>query len=94
MAELFATGKRVSGCLAARGWSRDIPDGVVSVPAGSQMMATFIDTARWQMRSGGPTTTIGQCCGSSPGQPTSNPVGIVDGSGVSVSRDIIGHGCK
>jgi len=29
-AELFAPGKRVSGCLAARGWSRDIPYGVLS----------------------------------------------------------------
>ncbi|MGC9225440.1 MAG: DCL family protein [Terracidiphilus sp.] len=35
----------VSGFRAARGWSRDIPDGVVSAPADGQMTATFIDSA-------------------------------------------------
>ena len=33
----------VSGFRAARGWSRDIPDGVVSAPADGQTTATFID---------------------------------------------------
>ena len=33
----------VSGFRAARGWSRDIPDGVVSDPADGQMIPTFID---------------------------------------------------
>lgn len=35
----------VSGFRAARGWSRDIPDGVVSAPADGQTTATFIDTS-------------------------------------------------
>ena len=35
----------VSGFRAARGWSRDIPVGVVSPPADGQMTPTFIDTA-------------------------------------------------
>ena len=35
----------VSGFRAARGWSRDIPDGVVSAPADGQMKATFVDSA-------------------------------------------------
>jgi hypothetical protein len=35
----------VSGFRAARGWSRDIPDGVMSAPADGQMTATFIDSA-------------------------------------------------
>ena len=34
----------VSGFRAARGWSRDIPDGVVSVPADGQTTATFLDS--------------------------------------------------
>jgi hypothetical protein len=33
----------VSGFRAARGWSRDIPDGVVSAPADGQTTATFLD---------------------------------------------------
>lgn len=33
----------VSGFRAARGWSRDIPDGVVSAPADAQTTPTFID---------------------------------------------------
>ena len=35
----------VSGFRAARGWSRDIPDGVVSAPADGQTTAKFIDTS-------------------------------------------------
>lgn len=35
----------VSGFRAARGWSRDIPDGVVSAPVDGQTTATFIDTS-------------------------------------------------
>jgi hypothetical protein len=35
----------VSGFRAARGWSRDIPDGVVSAPADGQTTATFIATS-------------------------------------------------
>jgi hypothetical protein len=35
----------VSGFRAARGWSRDIPDGVVSAPADGQMTANFVDSA-------------------------------------------------
>ena len=35
----------VSGFRAARGWSKDIPDGVVSAPTDGQMTATFIDSA-------------------------------------------------
>ncbi|MCZ2074203.1 MAG: DCL family protein [Bryobacterales bacterium] len=34
----------VSGFRAARGWSRDIPDGIVSAPADGQTTATFLDT--------------------------------------------------
>jgi hypothetical protein len=33
----------VSGFRAARGWSNDIPNGVVSDPADGQMKAVFID---------------------------------------------------
>lgn len=33
----------VSGFRAARGWSRDVPDGVVSDPADGQMTPTFVD---------------------------------------------------
>ena len=33
----------VSGFRAARGWSRDIPDGIVSDPADGQTTATFVD---------------------------------------------------
>lgn len=33
----------VSGFRAARGWSRDIPDGVVSAPADGQTTATLLD---------------------------------------------------
>lgn len=33
----------VSGFRAARGWSKDIPDGVVSEPADGQTKATFVD---------------------------------------------------
>lgn len=33
----------VSGFRAARGWSREIPDGVVSEPADGQMTPTFLD---------------------------------------------------
>ena len=33
----------VSGFRAARGWSKDIPDGVVSAPADGQMTPVFID---------------------------------------------------
>ncbi len=33
----------VSGFRAARGWSRDIPDGVVSAPADGQTKASFLD---------------------------------------------------
>ncbi len=35
----------VSGFRAARGWSRDIPDGIVSAPADGQTTATFLDSA-------------------------------------------------
>ena len=35
----------VSGFRAARSWSRDIPDGVVSNPADGQTTATFLDSA-------------------------------------------------
>lgn len=35
----------VSGFRAARGWSRGIPDGVVSEPADGQTTATFVDSA-------------------------------------------------
>ena len=35
----------VSGFRAARGWSRDIPDGIVSAPADGQTTATFVDSA-------------------------------------------------
>ena len=35
----------VSGFRAARGWSRDIPDGIVSTPADGQTTATFVDNA-------------------------------------------------
>lgn len=35
----------VSGFRAARGWSRDIPDGVVSAPADGQTTATLLDSA-------------------------------------------------
>lgn len=35
----------VSGFRAARGWSREIPEGVVSVPSDGQTNATFIDDA-------------------------------------------------
>ena len=34
----------VSGFRAARGWSRDIPDGIVSSPADGQTTATFLDS--------------------------------------------------
>lgn len=34
----------VSGFRAARGWSRDIPDGIVSMPADAQTTATFLDS--------------------------------------------------
>lgn len=34
----------VSGFRAARGWSRDIPDGIVSAPADGQATATFLDS--------------------------------------------------
>lgn len=33
----------VSGFRAARGWSKDIPDGIVSAPADGQTKATFLD---------------------------------------------------
>ncbi|MYN12782.1 DUF3223 domain-containing protein [Pusillimonas sp. TS35] len=33
----------VSGFRAARGWSRDIPDGVVSIPADRQTTSTFLE---------------------------------------------------
>lgn len=33
----------VSGFRAARGWSRDIPDSIVSAPADGQTTATFVD---------------------------------------------------
>ena len=35
----------VSGFRAARGWSSDIPDGVVSAPADGQTTPTFVDKA-------------------------------------------------
>lgn len=35
----------VTGFRAARGWARDISDGVVSTSADGQMSATFIDSA-------------------------------------------------
>ena len=35
----------VSGFRAAKGWSRDIPDGIVSAPADGQTTATFVDSA-------------------------------------------------
>jgi hypothetical protein len=35
----------VSGFRAARGWSRDIPDGVISAPSDGQTTATFIDAS-------------------------------------------------
>ena len=35
----------VSGFRAARGWSRDILDGIVSTPADGQTTATFLDSA-------------------------------------------------
>lgn len=38
----------VSGFRAASGWSRDMPDSVVSAPAYGLMAATFIDSALWQ----------------------------------------------
>ena len=33
----------VSGFRAARGWSGDIPDGIVSAPADGQTTPTFVD---------------------------------------------------
>jgi hypothetical protein len=35
----------VSGFRAARNWSREIPEGVVSDPADGQTTATFLDSA-------------------------------------------------
>jgi hypothetical protein len=35
----------VAGFRAARGWSRDIPDGIVSTPADGQVEHTFVDKA-------------------------------------------------
>jgi hypothetical protein len=35
----------VSGFRAAKGWSRDIPDGIVSAPADGQTTPTFVDKA-------------------------------------------------
>jgi hypothetical protein len=35
----------VSGFRAARGWSRDIPDGIISTPADAQTTLTFVDNS-------------------------------------------------
>lgn len=57
----------VSGVRAARGWSGDIPDGIVSTPADGQTTPTFVDKAVADAFRGY------RCCESSPSRPTSRP---------------------